>query len=109
MDYPREKDGTHTMCLGASFWCSSSESTWACVETNRSRSSTCLRVRRSGNGLGSKRAVMANGQEMPSETKQIVNRTVDHEKMLGLARRFEATHVTLSLASPLMRDPGAVV
>ena len=59
--------------------------------------------------LGSKRAVMASGQEMPSETKQIVNRTVDHEKMLGLARRFEATHVTLSLASPLMRDPGAVV
>jgi hypothetical protein len=52
---------------------------------------------------------MASGQEMPSEAKQIVHRTVDREKMLCLARRFEATPMVLSLASQLMRDLGAVV
>ena len=53
--------------------------------------------------------VMASGQQVLPEAKQIVNRTVHRQKVLCVARRFEPAHVAFPLASRLMRDFGAVV
>ena len=46
---------------------------------------------------------MASRQEMAAEAKEIVDRAMDRKKALGLPWRFEAAHVTLSLARRLMR------
>jgi hypothetical protein len=46
---------------------------------------------------------------MPSNSKTILDDTVDGEKPLGLASRFKSAHVPFPLAGRLMRDFGAIV
>jgi hypothetical protein len=46
---------------------------------------------------------------MPSNSKKILDDTVDGEKPLGLASRFESEHVPFPLAGRLMRGFGAIV
>jgi hypothetical protein len=48
-------------------------------------------------------------QQMPSNSKTILDDTVDGEKPLGLASRFKSAHVPFPLAGRLMRDFGAIV
>ncbi len=47
--------------------------------------------------------IIASGQEMAAEAKEIVDRAMSRKKALGLPWRFEAAHVTFSLACWLMR------
>ena len=46
---------------------------------------------------------------MPPEAEEIVDRAMSRKKPLGLPWRFEATHITLSLARRLMRHFRSIV
>lgn len=51
-----------------------------------------------GKGPRAERAIMASGQEMSAEAKEIVGWAMDRKTPLGLPRGFPAAHVTLSLS-----------
>jgi len=53
--------------------------------------------------------VICASQQVPSDSKEILNDTVQREKALRLAGRFETTHVPLSLPGWLMREFGTIV
>jgi len=48
-------------------------------------------------------------QQVSSYPEKFLNDTVEVEKALGLANRFESAHVPLPLAGRLMRNFGAIV
>ena len=60
-------------------------------------------------GLSAKCTIMASWEEMPTETKEIVNRAMSRQKPLGLARRFELSHQAFSVTCGLMRDFCSVI
>src|SRR5262249_4803909 len=53
--------------------------------------------------------VMDSSHPVSTATEKIVDRTLSRKKLLGLSRRFEATHLTLSLPRRLMRDLGSII
>ena len=52
---------------------------------------------------------MGGSQQVTAYSKEILDDTMEGEKALGLARRFESAHVSFSLAGRLMRNFGAIV
>ncbi len=52
---------------------------------------------------------MDSPHQVASNPKEIIDRTVDGEKTLDVAGRFEAPHLPFALARRLMRDLSAVV
>jgi len=46
---------------------------------------------------------------MPSDTKEILDNSMDGQKTLRLLSRFEPTHLPFSLSGVLMRDFRAIV
>ena len=52
---------------------------------------------------------MTSWKEMATETKEIVDGAMNRQKPLGLARRFELSHLAFAVAWGLMRDFGSVV
>ena len=47
--------------------------------------------------------------QVASNLKEIIDRSVDGEKTLGVAGRFEAPHLAFALAGRLVGDFGAIV
>lgn len=60
-------------------------------------------------GLSAQCSIMASWEEMATETKEIVDGAMNRQKPLGLARRFELSHLVFTVACGLMRDFGSVV
>ena len=60
-------------------------------------------------GARSQQPVIGGTQQVAPYAKKILDDTVEGEKALGLASRFESAHVPFSLASRLMRNFGAIV
>lgn len=48
-------------------------------------------------------------QQVPSQSKEILDDGLKGQKPLGLARRLESAHLTFPLAGKLMRDFRAIV
>ena len=53
--------------------------------------------------------MVARSEEMPSDSEEVLNGGVDAEESLGLASRFEPSHLAFSLPCGLMRDFSPVV
>ena len=60
-------------------------------------------------GSQSQESVIRRSQQMASYSKKILDDTVEGEKPLGLASRFESAHLPFPLAGRLMRGFGAIV
>ena len=53
--------------------------------------------------------MVGRAHEVPSNGEQVLNDSVNREESLGLLRRLEPAHLSLSLSRRLMRDFGSVV
>lgn len=53
--------------------------------------------------------MIRRSQQVPSNSEEILDDSVDGQESLGMAGRFESAHLPLSLAGRLMRDFGAIV
>jgi hypothetical protein len=53
--------------------------------------------------------MMRRSQQMASYSEKILDDTVEGEKPLGLASRFEAAHLPFPLARRLLRGFGAII
>jgi hypothetical protein len=60
-------------------------------------------------GSRSQESVVHRSKQVAPYAEKILDETVEREKPLGLASRFESAHVPLPLAGRLMRDFGAIV
>ena len=58
---------------------------------------------------GSQHPMVAGTQQMPSDSEEIQDHSVDRQEPLRLSGGFEPAHLSLSLSRRLMRDFGPVV
>jgi hypothetical protein len=62
-----------------------------------------------GEGPISEHSVIGRAHEMPPNSKQVLDDSVNREESLGVLRRLEPAHLSLSLSRRLMRDLSPIV